>query len=67
MKILIIDDEWTICNLIKLHFETEGYLVYTALNIQEGKKMLSNKPDLILLDITMPDKRNCYMNLYQYA
>jgi len=56
MKLLIIDDEWAICNLIKLHFETEGYLVYTAFNIQEGKKMLSNKPDLILLDITMPDK-----------
>lgn len=51
-KLLVIDDEWTICDLIKLHFETEGYLVYTASNIKEAKKMLSNKPDLILLDIT---------------
>lgn len=55
-KLLIIDDERTICNLIKLHFETEGYLVYTAFDVQEGKKMLANKPDLILLDINMPDE-----------
>lgn len=56
MKLLIIDDEWSICNLIKLHFETEGYLVYTATTIEEGKKLLSNQPDLILLDINMPDE-----------
>lgn len=56
MKLLVIDDEWSICNLIKLHFETEGYLVYTATTVQEGKKLLSNQPDLILLDINMPDK-----------
>lgn len=55
-KLLIIDDESAICNLIKLHFETEGYLVYTAASIEEGKKMISSKPDLILLDINMPDE-----------
>jgi len=56
VKLLIIDDEWAICNLIKLHFETEGYLVYAASGIQEGEKMLSKKPDLILLDINIPEK-----------
>lgn len=56
IKLLIIDDEWDICNLIKLHFETEGYLVYTATTIQEGKDKLSCRPNLILLDITMPDE-----------
>lgn len=54
IKLLVIDDEWTICNLIKLHFETEGYLVYTASDIQKAQKLLSAKPDLILLDINMP-------------
>ena len=56
MKLLIIDDEWAICNLIKLHFETEGYLVYAASNIQDGKKLLSSNPNLILLDINLPDE-----------
>lgn len=53
-KLLIIDDEQAICNLIKLHFETEGYLVYTASDIQKGTKLLENKPDLMLLDINIP-------------
>ncbi len=55
-KLLIIDDEKAICNLIKIHFETEGYLVYVASDVQEGKKMLAGRPDLILLDINMPDE-----------
>ena len=56
MKLLIVDDEREICNLIKRHFETEGYIVYVASDIQQGKKMLAGKPDLILLDINMPDE-----------
>ena len=55
-KLLVIDDERTICNLIKIHFETEGYIVYTASDAEQGKKMLSEEPDLILLDINMPDE-----------
>jgi DNA-binding response OmpR family regulator len=54
-KILLVDDEESICNMLKLHFQTEGYLVYTALDSDEAVKALSNNPDLILLDINMPD------------
>lgn len=54
-KLLVLDDEPTICNLMKIHFETEGYIVYTANDAQEGTKLLSINPDLILLDINMPD------------
>lgn len=54
-KILIVDDEESICNMLKLHFQTEGYLVYTASDIDKASKALSNKPDLILLDINMPE------------
>ena len=54
-KILLIDDETAICNLIRLHFQTEGYLVYTASDAEEAAGMLSHAPDLILLDINMPE------------
>ena len=54
-KILLVDDEPAICNLVKLHFQTEGYLVYTASDAEEAAQMLSHTPDLILLDINMPE------------
>ena len=54
-KILLVDDEAAINNLIKLHFQTEGYLVYTASDAEEATQMLSHAPDLILLDINMPE------------
>lgn len=54
-KILLVDDEPAICNLVKLHFQTEGYLVYTASDAEEASKMLAHTPDLILLDINMPE------------
>lgn len=53
-KILLVDDEESICNMVKLHLQTEGYLVYTALDSDEAVKALGDKPDLILLDINMP-------------
>lgn len=55
-KILFVDDEESICNMVKLHFQTEGYLVYTASDCDEAAKALSHQPDLILLDINMPDE-----------
>ena len=55
IKLLLIDDEAAICNLVKLHFQTEGYLVYTASDAEEAAQMLSHAPDLILLDINMPE------------
>ena len=54
-KILLVDDEPAICNLVKRHFQTEGYLVYTASDAEEAAQMLFYTPDLILLDINMPE------------
>lgn len=54
-KLLIIDDEISICNLIKMNFETEGYTVYIATDTKKATELLAKKPELILLDINMPD------------
>lgn len=54
-KLLLVDDEEAICDLIGRHFRTEGYLVYTASDAEEAAQMLSHSPDLILLDINMPE------------
>jgi two-component system, OmpR family, alkaline phosphatase synthesis response regulator PhoP len=54
-KILIVDDEPDILELIEYNLKKEGYQVYTAKNgqeaVSEAKKVL---PDLIVLDIMMP-------------
>ena len=53
-KILIIDDDPDFIKLTTLMLESEPYQVVTANNPKEGKKkLLTEKPDLILLDIMM--------------
>ncbi|MCX7950802.1 MAG: response regulator transcription factor [Clostridiales bacterium] len=55
-KILIIDDELHIVELLKYNLEMNGYKVYYALNGNEGINIAyEKKPDLILLDIMLPE------------
>ncbi len=55
-KILLVDDEQDILELIRYNLEKEGYEVYTANNGREGvKKAKETIPDLILLDVMMPE------------
>ncbi|MFA6939821.1 MAG: response regulator [Clostridiaceae bacterium] len=55
-KILIVDDDIDIINLVKDILEDEGYRVDYALNGKDGEnKILSNCYDLVLLDIMLPD------------
>lgn len=54
-KILIVDDEQDIVELVKYNLEKEGYKCYTANNGEEAVAKAKKKlPDLILLDIMMP-------------
>lgn len=54
-KILVVDDEPDILELIEYNLKKEGYLVYTATNGQEGvTKAKEVLPDLIILDVMMP-------------
>jgi len=55
-KILIIEDEFTVGYLIKLNLEAEGYEAILALSGEEGlEKAKANSPDLITLDVLMPE------------
>jgi len=53
-KILIVDDEADIVNLLRDYFEINGYFVLTANNGAEALVQAGKGPDLILLDINMP-------------
>jgi len=56
-KILVVDDDVNICDLLKLYFENEGYDVKTASDGVEGINYFKMyEPDLVLLDIMMPKK-----------
>lgn len=55
-KILIVDDDEEFAKLISLELKSRGYNVIIAQNGEEGfKKLKSEKPDLVLLDIKMPE------------
>lgn len=54
-KILVVDDDKNICELLKLYLENDGYTVYVANDGQQAVNTFQNKtPDLVLLDIMLP-------------
>lgn len=55
-KILLVDDSSTVLLMEKMLLANEGYELTTASNGREAvKKATSEKPDLILLDVVMPE------------
>ncbi len=53
-KILLVDDEKDIVEFLEYNLKQEGFEVITAYDGDEALKKLSEKPDLVLLDIMMP-------------
>ena len=54
-KILVVDDEPNIVDILRFNLQREGYEVVAAYDGQEGlDKALSEGPDLILLDVMLP-------------
>lgn len=54
-KVLLVDDEQDIIEFLEYNLKNEGFTVLTASNGEEALKKLSGNPDLIILDIMMPD------------
>ena len=54
-KILVVDDDTNICELLRLYLTKEGYQVTVANDGEEGlEKFNAVKPDMVLLDVMMP-------------
>ena len=53
MKLLVVDDESDICEILKYNLETEGYEVTTAFSAEEALELPLQEYSLILLDVMM--------------
>jgi two-component system alkaline phosphatase synthesis response regulator PhoP len=53
--ILVVDDENDILELLRYNLEKEGYRVLTAHNGKEGLRLAARHPNLVILDVMMPE------------
>lgn len=54
-RVLVIDDDRLLCELVKTTFELEGFAVDSAYDVIEAERVLvESRPDAILLDIGLP-------------
>ncbi|MBC8425634.1 response regulator [bacterium] len=68
-KILIVDDEPDVVTYLEMLLNDAGYATVTAQNGREGfAQAQAEQPDLICLDITMPEESGirCYRNLREH-
>jgi chemosensory pili system protein ChpA (sensor histidine kinase/response regulator) len=62
-KVLVVDDDTIIRELVKLHLANNGYDVRVAADaVEAGHLILREVPGLIILDVAMP-----YMDGYEFA
>lgn len=54
-SILIVDDEKDIVDLLSYNLSKEGFTITTARNGKEALDRIKQKPDLIILDVMMPE------------
>jgi DNA-binding response OmpR family regulator len=53
-RVLVVDDEPTVREVATAYLERDGYLVDTAADGQSAASLLGRRPDLVVLDITLP-------------
>ena len=60
-RILVVDDEADLREILQFNLESEGYFVATAPSAEQALKMLPEEYDLILLDVMMDGMSGCKM------
>jgi DNA-binding response OmpR family regulator len=56
-RVLVIDDEPTIRQILKIGLEAQGFAVSLAPNAQEGMNIVASEPpELVILDLMMPQR-----------
>ena len=58
-KILVVDDEESLCEIIQFNLEVEGYTVDTAYSAEEALQLDLPSYSLILLDVMMGEMSGC--------
>lgn len=53
IRILVVDDEEDLCEILQFNLESEGFIVDTAYSAEQALKILSDEHELILLDVMM--------------
>ena len=54
-RILVVDDEEDLCEILKFNLETEGYEVDTAYSAEEALTMDLSRYQLLMLDVMIGD------------
>ena len=55
LKVLVVDDEPPIRKLLRMGLETQGYHTMDASNAKTALELMSDKPELVILDLGLPD------------
>src|SRR5262249_41553620 len=55
LRILIVDDEPAIRKLLRMGLTTQGYQILEAPNGRSALALMAEKPDLVILDLGLPD------------
>jgi len=63
-KILVVDDEKDIVELLEYNLKRVGYKVITASNGKDAIELLSENPDIVILDVMMPQMNGYEVCLY---
>src|SRR5512142_880543 len=55
LKVLVVDDEPPIRKLLRMGLGTQGYQTVDASSAKAALELISDKPDLVILDLGLPD------------